>query len=280
MPVIDTPTAPVPLWKVGDLISFTGHATDPEQGALPASALSWTLLIQHCPSNCHTHTIQSWNAVANGSFNTPDHEYPSYLELKLTATDSGGASATTTLRLDPQTVQLSFQSSPTGLQLAINGVSSATPFTRTVIVGSSNSASATTPQMLSGTTYEYSSWSDGGAQTHNLTAPAVDAGYAATYVISPPRNTTLPAVSGQARVGRTLTASTGTWTGSLPMSFSYAWLRCTSPALSSCAPIAGATSSTYTLSTPDQRSRIRVRVTAANAGGSDTATSTPTSPVK
>ena len=63
-------------WKVGDTISFSGHATDPEQGTLPASALSWTLVIQHCPSNCHTHTIQTWTGVASGSFTAPDHEYP------------------------------------------------------------------------------------------------------------------------------------------------------------------------------------------------------------
>jgi hypothetical protein len=86
VPVIDSPASTL-TWKVGDPISFTGHATDPEQGALPASALSWTLLVQHCPSNCHSHTIQSWNGVASGSFNAPDHEYPSHLELRLTATD-------------------------------------------------------------------------------------------------------------------------------------------------------------------------------------------------
>jgi hypothetical protein len=30
--------------------------------------------------------------VASGSFTAPDHEYPSYLELRLAATDSGGLS--------------------------------------------------------------------------------------------------------------------------------------------------------------------------------------------
>ena len=89
LPVIDTPASTL-TWKVGDQISFTGHATDPEQGTLPASALTWELLLQHCPSNCHQHTLQSWPGVASGSFASPDHEYPSYLELKLTATDAGG----------------------------------------------------------------------------------------------------------------------------------------------------------------------------------------------
>jgi glucose/arabinose dehydrogenase len=180
-PVIDTPLSTL-TWKVGDTISFSGHASDPEQGALPASALSWTLVIQHCPAGgCHTHTVQTWPGVASGSFVAPDHEYPSYLTLRLTATDSGGAATTTSVDLQPQTAVLSFASSPSGLQLAVNSTSSATPFTRTVIVGSANSISATSPQTLSGTTYEYASWSDGGAQSHNVTAPAAGATYTATY---------------------------------------------------------------------------------------------------
>ena len=42
VPVIDTPAASV-TWKVGDTISFTGHATDAEDGTLAASRLSWSL---------------------------------------------------------------------------------------------------------------------------------------------------------------------------------------------------------------------------------------------
>ncbi len=281
-PVIDTPP-PTLMWKVGDTISFSGHATDPEQGTLPASALSWTLLLQHCPtdpSNCHSHTLQTWTGVASGSFSAPDHDYPSYLELKLSATDSAGASATTTLRLDPQTVVLSFASSPSGLQLVVDGISAATPFTKAVIVGSTNSLSATTPQVLSGTTYEYASWSDGGAQTHNIVAPAIPATYTATYVIAPPRNTALPSISGPARVGRTLKVSNGSWSGSQPMTFAYQWLRCSTTDISSCVAIAGATAKNYVPTTADVGFRLRATVTATNAGGSGSATSDATAGVK
>ena len=87
-PVIDTPASTL-TWKVGDPSPSPAMQRDPEQGTLPASALSWTLLMQHCPSNCHAHTIQSWPGVAGGSFSAPDHEYPSYLELKLTRPTPG-----------------------------------------------------------------------------------------------------------------------------------------------------------------------------------------------
>ena len=75
-------------WQVGQAISFSGHATGRPGATLPASGLSWTLVLHHCPSNCHTHTVQSFTGVASGSFAAPDHDYPSYLELVLTATDS------------------------------------------------------------------------------------------------------------------------------------------------------------------------------------------------
>ena len=71
--------------RSGDAIAFSGHATDAEDGTLPASALTWSVILHHCPSNCHTHVIQDFAGVRSGSFSAPDHEYPSYLELRLTA---------------------------------------------------------------------------------------------------------------------------------------------------------------------------------------------------
>jgi glucose/arabinose dehydrogenase/PKD repeat protein len=178
--VIDTPVAGT-TWKVGDVITFSGHATDPQQGTLPASALTWSLVLQHCPSNCHQHTIQTYDGVASGSFTAPDHEYPSYLELKLTATDSGGLTDTTTLRLDPRTVVLTFQTIPGGLQLTVNEASANASFSRTVIIGSNNSVSAPTTQVKGRKSYAFASWSDGGAQAHNIVAPAVPTTYTARY---------------------------------------------------------------------------------------------------
>ncbi len=51
----------------------------------------------------------------------------------------------------------------------------------TAIIGSAHSVSAPTPQTLGGTTYTFSSWSDGGAATHNITALATATTYTATY---------------------------------------------------------------------------------------------------
>jgi glucose/arabinose dehydrogenase len=165
--VIDAPTSGT-TWKVGDIITFSGHATDPQEGTLGPGALTWSLVLGHCPSTCHEHPVQSWSGVASGSFVAPDHEYPSHLDLRLTATDSGGSSSTTSVRLDPQTVDLTFATAPSGLTLAVGSTSQTAPFTRRAIVGSTLSVSAPSPQATGGTAYDFLSWSDGGPQTHNI----------------------------------------------------------------------------------------------------------------
>ena len=181
-----TATISAPLtsttWKVGDTISFSGSATDQQDGALAPSRLTWSLVMQHCPASaCHEHPVRDFAGVAQGSFVAPDHEYPAYLELRLVATDSGGLTATKSVRLDPRTVVLSFRTNPTGLKLAVGSTQATAPFSRTVIVGSNNSVSAISPQTLGGKPYRFRSWSDRGAQTHNIVAPATAATYTATY---------------------------------------------------------------------------------------------------
>ncbi|GIJ74895.1 PQQ-dependent sugar dehydrogenase [Virgisporangium ochraceum] len=180
--VIDTPSAGT-TWKVGDTVTFSGHATDPQQGTLPASRLNWDLVMHHCsaPDTCHEHAIRGWTGVASGSFVAPDHEYPSYLELKLVATDQEGLAHTATRRLDPKTVDLTFATVPSGLQLTVGSTSGTTPFTRTVIQGSTNSVSAPSPQASA----TFATWSDGGAATHVVTAPTAATTYTATYTTAP-----------------------------------------------------------------------------------------------
>ena len=264
-------------WRVGDVIAFSGSGTDPQDGNLPASALSWSLILQHCPSTCHSHPLQDFVGVASGSFTAPDHDYPSHLELVLTATDSGGLTSTASVTLQPQTVVLTFTTSPSGLQLILNGGSAATPFTRTVIAGSTNTITAPSPQTLNGSNYSFASWSDGGAQTHVITASSATT-YSAVY-LAPPTNTSPPAINGPTMVGKTLKTSAGSWTGSSPMSFTYQWRRCDTSG-SGCVAITGATASRYLLTSADAGRTVRVTVTATNSVGSSSATSAATSVIR
>ena len=178
--VIDTPT-PALTWRVNDTIVFSGHATDAQEGTLPETQLDWTILLHHCPSTCHAHTYQTFSDTDGGSFPAPDHDYPSHLEIRLTASDSHGLTHTASVLLQPQTTNLTFQTTPPGLQLEVGTSTSTTPFTRTVIVGSLNSVEAVTPQGSFPNVWDFASWSDGGAQTHTITAPAAPTTYTAAY---------------------------------------------------------------------------------------------------
>ncbi len=76
-------------------MTFQGSATDPDEPSLPASALSWTVLLHH---NTHVHTFVSGTGT-QGSFVAENHGPVgtfSY-EIILTATDSSGLKASTSV---------------------------------------------------------------------------------------------------------------------------------------------------------------------------------------
>lgn len=103
--------------------------------------------------------------------------------------------------------------------------------------------------------------------TRSRIVVSVDAGEPAAVV-----NNTLPTVTGIARVGRTLTATDGTWTPA-EVTVAYQWLA-------NGTPIAGATGKTLKLTGAHVGRRISVRVTASAVDHTDgTATSAQTVPV-
>ena len=105
----------------------------------------------------------------------------------------------------------------------------------------------------------------GGSSTATSATTAVVAAAA-------PVNTAPPTITGSPQNGQTLTADTGSWSGTPPLSYARQWQRCSG----SCSNIAGATAQTYTLTAADVGSTMRVQVTASNAAGSSTATSAAT----
>src|SRR4051794_2609865 len=92
-----------------------------------------------------------------------------------------------------------------------------------------------------------------------------------------PANSAPPSISGTSQDGQTLSASSGSWTGTTPINFKYAWRRCDANG-AACVTLS-ATAKTYVLQSADVGATMRVAVTAKNAAGSASATSAPTTVV-
>lgn len=92
---------------------------------------------------------------------------------------------------------------------------------------------------------------------------------------SAPVNTVAPAITGTPTQNQVLTASNGTWNGSPAPTYTYQWNRCAP----TCAAIAGATGSTYTLALADVTHTITVTVKATNTAGNASASSAAVGPI-
>ncbi len=91
-----------------------------------------------------------------------------------------------------------------------------------------------------------------------------------------PKKKKAPTISGTTKDGQMVSAATGTWRGTGPLSFAYQWESCRGKA---CTSITGATGQSYRAGTPDLSKKLRVIVTASNVAGSGTATSKPSAVV-
>jgi uncharacterized repeat protein (TIGR02543 family) len=91
---------------------------------------------------------------------------------------SGGFSVT----ISQATVSFTVATIPSGLQVGVDGTTYAAPRTFNWVPGTSHTISVSSPQSgATGTQYVYSSWSDGGAQSHTVTVPTSSVTYTANF---------------------------------------------------------------------------------------------------
>jgi glucose/arabinose dehydrogenase len=184
-PVIESPAADM-LFRVDQGITLSGSATDPEDGQLPEVSLEWEVLQHHDAPNSHTHPYFSGTGN-NLAITAPMPEglistgAGNYLELRLTATDSNGLSKTVIRDVQPNRVDVSFATNPSGLSLLINGETFTIPKTLVSWEGYNLNVNAPSPQTLSGKTYVFSSWSDDKGQQHSVVTGAAPNSYTATF---------------------------------------------------------------------------------------------------
>jgi glucose/arabinose dehydrogenase len=165
-------------YNAGGAITYSGSGSDPEDGNLPASAFSWTIVFHH---DTHTHPfLGPITGTTGGSFTIPISGETSanvFYRIELTVTDSAGAQSTTYADILPNVVTLTLASDPSGLQLTLDGQPVTAPYAVRGVVGMTRTIGASSVQG----NYSFVGWSDGRAQTHTITTPATDTTYAATY---------------------------------------------------------------------------------------------------
>ena len=207
-------------FRAGDVISYSGTASDAEDGPLPPMAYSWEVDLLHAG---HVHPGLPVSGSMSGTFTIPTtgHDYSGNVRFRisLTVTDSSGISTTTSVVIWPEKVNLTFHTAPEGLTVFINGLAETTPFVQDELVGFNDTVEGR-DQAFGGANYTFGSWSDGGAQSHTIVVPATDQSYTATFNASTPApvaaygfnegsGTTLTDSSGHGLNG---TVSGATWT--------------------------------------------------------------------
>lgn len=207
-------------FKAGDTIAFSGSATDPEDGTVPASGLTWWAELHH---DDHTHPFQPPTAGGSGSVQIPVRGETSdnvFYRFHLRATDSGGRVVETTRDVLPQKTQLTLATQPSGLQLHLDGQPLNAPLQLTGVVGMERDLAAA-DQVLHGRRYRFDGWSDGGAATHTISTPAAATTYTATFTDlgpvanQPPSVSLAAAASGTVGTQMTLTATASDADGSV-----------------------------------------------------------------
>jgi len=167
----------------GQVITFSGSASDPETGALPLSAYRWR--VDYHTGAAVRPFVQEFTGAAGGSWTVPNSTPYTltdvFFRIYFTARDSQGFENTVTRDVAPRISNFSLVSQPAGLSLTLDGQPFTAPLTVAGVVGLLREVGAPSPQQNGGTRNVFLSWSDAQPQVHNVMTPAANATYAASF---------------------------------------------------------------------------------------------------
>jgi len=184
VPTITSP-AEGATFRAGDTLNFAGSATDPQDGNLPASSLTWWVEFHH---GNHTHPGLPQTSGASGALTVPlrgETAPDVWYRFHLRATDSSGRQTEVTRDVMPLRAQVTLASVPPGLQLTLDGAPVVGPHTFTGVVALLRDIGAATT-VSNGRRYTFTGWSHGGAAAQTIATPAADTIYTANFVDSGP----------------------------------------------------------------------------------------------
>lgn len=202
------------LYRAGQTISFSGTASDSEDGSLAASAFSWFVEFHHDEHKHDGPPVAQGSKT--GSFTIPASGETSadvWFRLVLIVTDSKGLKDTAIRDIHPHKSQLQFRTQPAGLQITLDGQPARTPFAVMGVEGIERTIGPVTLQTTDIKVYTFDRWLHGGAATQTLSTPIPDTVFTAVYKESPFSATRLEAETAQ-RSGVTTSSMHAGYTGS------------------------------------------------------------------
>lgn len=187
VPALLTPTEGS-LFQGGQVIEFSGSASDPEDGNLAGSCFTWQVDLHHAD---HVHPfLGATTGSTSGSITVPTRGETAsniWYRIHLTVRDAGGLTSHIQRDILPRTATITLQTVPAGLSLKLDGQPSTAPINFTGVAGVIRALEAVTPQESGGKSWEFVSWSDGGTALHEISTPGSTANYTATFrEIQPP----------------------------------------------------------------------------------------------
>jgi hypothetical protein len=206
-------------------VTFTADVTAASGGGVPTGSVAFSVdgtVVDTVALDVTGHAKYSTSALSTGPHT-------------ILATYSGDAnysgSSTSLVETIIGTVPITFGTSPAGLTYSVDGTSYTSQRTLALLVGSKHTISVSSPQTSAGVQNTFASWSDGGGESHTITARAAatytadfSTAYLLTATVNPTTGGTVSPGSGTyyaagTVVDLTATANSGyafsSWTGSV-----------------------------------------------------------------
>jgi glucose/arabinose dehydrogenase/PKD repeat protein len=173
-------------FSVGQRFILRGSAVDPEDGALSGAQLQWEVRRHH---DDHFHPYLNATGAEVELVAPEPEDLPavntSYLEIRLTATDSLGSSTTITRALRPLIVPLEVRSIPPGLTIRVDGNTEGNtviaPATVNSWPGYAVEFEAPAAQTLNNTQLRFCYWAHAENALQTIVTPAAGGTYTAVY---------------------------------------------------------------------------------------------------
>ena len=168
-------------FTAGQTLSLEAIGNDPN-GTLSSADYRWTVRFLHEEHEHPTLTDVAGNpypftVAADG------HDFRGSTGFRVTVvvTDAEGLSASDTIEILPEKVDLTITNSMRGGTVIVSGETHAAPFVIDTAVGFEHDLEAPMVLCVGNIEYAFSHWSDGGDRVHTITVPVADATYTAHY---------------------------------------------------------------------------------------------------